>query len=332
MRLLLRLCLLGIVLCAAVVAWDGYLFFNSPLNNNQDQTVQVAPGSSFRAISNKLLARNVINAPRHAHYFRFYARFRGVAQKVHSGEYEIKPDATPLYLLDAMVRGRTLQYRLSIVEGWNFAELRTAIEKHEAIRQTLRGKTQSQIMAALKHPGVMPEGQFLPDTYKFPRGTTDVAFLGRAYKAMQQVLQDEWEQRDKAEVLETAYQALIMASIVEKETAVAAERNRIAGIFLRRLKIGMPLQTDPTVIYGVQNFDGNLRRSDLTRDTPYNTYTRPGLPPTPIAMPGRAAIHATLHPADGDALYFVSRGDGSHVFSASLQEHNRAVRKYQLNR
>lgn len=331
MRRLFRIVFFALVAAAGLLAWDGYHFFNSPLSRNHSVTVQVDSGSSFRAICNKLLARNIFKQPRHAQYFSWYARFRGIAQKVHSGEYEIKRNETPLELLQAMAQGRTLQYRLTIVEGWRFSELRAALAKHEAIAHTLEGKTQAQVMSALAQPDLSPEGYFLPDTYKFPRGTTDVAFLRRAFSAMQETLQAEWQQRDKGLPLDSAYQALTMASIVEKETAVPAERNEIAGVFLRRLNIGMPLQTDPTVIYGIQNFDGNLRRSDLRRDTPYNTYTRPGLPPTPIALPGRDAIHATLHPAEGEALYFVSRGDGSHVFSATLEEHNQAVRKYQLN-
>lgn len=331
MRLLLKIIVLAVFAVAAALAWDSYQFFSSPINDSQSQILQVAPGSGFRSISNKLLQEGIFKAPRHAQYFSGYARLRGVTQKVHTGEYEIEPGLTPLGLLQAMVAGRTLQYRLTIVEGWNFSELRAVMEKHEALEQTLRGKSDKQVMAALGQPDGMPEGLFLPDTYKFPRGTTDVAFLNRAYKAMQKALAEEWETREKDLPIDSAYEALIMASIVEKETAVPEERNRIAGVFLRRLKIGMPLQTDPTVIYGVPNFDGNLRRRDLTRDTPYNTYTRRGLPPTPIALPGRAAINATLHPAEGKALYFVSKGDGSHVFSPTLKEHNQAVRKYQLN-
>jgi len=312
--------------------WDAYRFFSQPMAVAQTDTVQVDPGSSFRAISQNLVNQGIFPAPRHAYYFIAYARARGVAQKVHSGEYAVKQGMTPTALLHAMVTGRTRQYRLTIVEGWNFAELRAAIEKHDALKQTLREKDDAQIMVAIGYPDEMPEGRFMPDTYQFPRGTTDVDFLRRAYDAMTEILAQEWAGRAKELPINTPYEALILASIVEKETAVAAERKRIAGVFSRRLNIGMPLQTDPTVIYGVPNFDGNLRRSDLTRDTPYNTYTRRGLPPTPIALPGRAAINASVHPADGKALYFVSKGDGSHVFSATLAEHNQAVRKYQLKR
>lgn len=329
-RRILRVVFIVLVLSVGLLCLDAYQFLTTPLNTVSNTVVQINPGSSFRAITRKLLARKMFTAPRQGRYFSVYARLRGVAQKVHSGEYEIHPGMTPLTLLDAMVAGRTKQYRLTIVEGWTFAELRVAMQKKSALNNTLQGKSDAEVMQALAKPGEMPEGRFLPDTYKFPRGTTDVAFLKRAYNAMQKVLDKEWPARAPNLALKTPYEALILASIVEKETAAPEERERIAGVFLRRLKLDMPLQTDPTVIYGVPNFDGNLRRKDLTRDGPYNTYTRRGLPPTPIALPGRASIHASLHPAPGDALYFVSKGNGHHAFSATLAEHNQAVRKYQL--
>lgn len=331
MRVIFQAIFMLVVLAGAVIAWDAGHFFSQSLVQGEPQTIQVAPGSSFDAISHMLVARGLFDTPRQGKYFSGYARLKGVTQKVHSGEYEVQSGTTPLSLLRAMVDGRTVQHQLTIVEGWRFSQLRDALAKHEAIAHTLTDKTDAQIMAALGHADQHPEGRFLPDTYKFPRGTTDVAFLRRAYQAMQAVLAQEWPKRDEDMPLASPYEALILASIVERETAVPAERGQIAGVFTRRLKIGMPLQTDPTVIYGVPEFDGNLRRRDLTRDTPYNTYMRRGLPPTPIALPGRAAIHASLHPAPGDALYFVSRGDGSHVFSPNLEAHNAAVRKYQLN-
>ena len=330
-RASVKIILLCLVLGLALVGWDAYRFFTAPLTQEQAQVVQVAPGSSFAAINRQLRGRGLIEADRHARYFSLYARLRGVAHRVQSGEYRVTPGMTPLGLLEAMAAGRTVQYRLTIVEGWTVAQLRAALAEHEAIEHTLENKSDDDLMAALGHPDEKAEGRFLPDTYQFPRGTTDVAFLELAYTAMQQLLEDEWAQRADNLPFDTPYQALILASIVEKETAVPAERKRIAGVFVRRLRQGMPLQTDPTVIYGVPDFDGNLRRSDLRRDNPYNTYTRRGLTPTPIALPGAAAIHAALHPASGDALYFVARGDGSHVFSKTLAEHNRAVRKYQLN-
>ena len=219
------------------------------------------------------------------------------------------------------------------MEGWNFKQVLAAVSGHEALKHTLKGLTDGEIMARLGHPGEHPEGRFYPDTYKFPRGTTDAAFLERAYQSMSRLLAEEWGKRDPDLPLKTPYEALILASIVEKETGVADERSEIAGVFVRRLRKGMKLQTDPTVIYGMgDNFKGNIRRRDLKQDTPYNTYVHTGLPPTPISMPGSAAIRAVLHPAPGKSLYFVARGDGSHYFSKSLAEHNRAVRKFQLKK
>jgi UPF0755 protein len=221
---------------------------------------------------------------------------------------------------------------LTLVEGWNFREVLEAVREHPVIVDTLPAEaTASDVMALLGHPDEHPEGRFFPDTYLFPRDTTDVQFLMRAFERMETILEDEWEQRAAELPLKDPYEALILASIIEKETGRADERTEIAGVFIRRLRKGMLLQTDPTVIYGLgDSFDGNLRRRDLEADNPYNTYRRAGLTPTPIAMPGRDAIHAALHPADGDALYFVAKGDGSHQFSATLGEHNRAVRRYQL--
>jgi len=211
-------------------------------------------------------------------------------------------------------------------------QLLAALRQQDVIVQTLNGLDDDQIMSRLGYAGQQPEGLFMPDTYHFPRGTTDVAFLQRAYQALAARLAEEWERRDPALPYQTSYQALIMASIVEKETAIPEERPEIAGVFVRRLARGMRLQTDPTVIYGLgSRFDGNLRRRDLITDSPYNTYMHAGLPPTPIALPGLASIRAALHPAPGDAIYFVSRGDGSHEFSASLEAHNKAVRRYQID-
>ncbi len=233
--------------------------------------------------------------------------------------------------MDQILSGKVIQYSITIVEGWNIYQLLDVLKADPHIKQTLQGLSHKQIMQRIGYPEMHPEGRFYPDTYHFPKGLTDVEFLQRAYGAMQQKLAAEWEKRAVGLPYKTPYEALIMASIVEKETGLPSERQAIAGVFVRRLEKRMRLQTDPTVIYGLlPNFDGNIRRRDLRRDTPYNTYRRRGLPPTPIAMPGGDAIHAALHPADGDKLYFVSRGDGSHHFSATLEEHNRAVIKYQL--
>ncbi len=233
-------------------------------------------------------------------------------------------------MLDRIVAGRVIQYPLTIVEGWTFRQLRQALAAHPQLTQTLAGLSDAEIMARLGRPGAHPEGWFLPDTYHFPKGFTDEAFLRRALTAMEQRLTQVWERRAPDTPLNDPYQALVLASIIEKETGVAAERAEIAGVFARRLRLGMRLQTDPTVIYGLgEAFDGNLRRRDLEADTPYNTYTRPGLPPTPIALPGLAALEAAAQPAAGDALYFVADGQGGHVFSRTLEEHHRAVRRYQ---
>lgn len=315
---------------AAVLAWDVARFFERPLAHGGPLVFTVEPGTAFSALADELRARGVFAEPRHADYFTVYARLRGQAQKVQSGEYEIPPSVEPEDLLHLLISGRTRQYRLTVVEGWTFAELRRALEGHAAIDSRLAGADAAAVMAVIGAPGEHPEGRFLPDTYHFPRGTTDVEFLRRAYRAMEGALESVWARRRPELPLTSPYQALILASIIEKETAVPEERRRIAGVFVRRLERSMPLQTDPTVIYGIEDFDGNIRRRDLRADTPYNTYTRRGLPPTPIALPGLASLRAAVDPAGGDALYFVSRGDGRHVFSATLQEHNRAVRKYQL--
>lgn len=294
------------------------------------KVLQVAPGSSFREVAGELGRRGLVERPL---LFRAMARFQGKAQRIQAGEYAVEPGMLPQALLDRMVAGEVIQYSLTLVEGWNFAEMMTAVRNHEALRQTLADARGETVMAAIGRPGEHPEGRFYPDTYHFPRGTTDVAFLRRAHERMTERLAEIWAGRDEGLPLDTPYEALILASIIEKETAVAAERRRIAGVFIRRLERGMRLQTDPTVIYGMgEAFDGNITRRDLRRDTPYNTYTRGGLPPTPIAMPSGASIEAAVHPAEGDALYFVAKGNGSHHFSATLQEHNQAVRHYQLNR
>ena len=218
-----------------------------------------------------------------------------------------------------------------MVEGWTFQQLRQALSEHPKIAHTLGALSDAEIMARLGRPGEHPEGRFFPDTYHFPIGTSDEAFLRRALAAMDQRLNHVWSQRRSDLPFNDPYQALILASIIEKETRLPAERPTIAGVLARRLRKGMPLQTDPTVIYGLgQAFSGNLRRQDLLADTPYNTYTRKGLPPTPIALPGEGALAAAVNPTSGDALYFVATGEGGHAFSATLEEHNRAVRRYQL--
>jgi UPF0755 protein len=240
---------------------------------------------------------------------------------------------TPRDLLLNMAAGKVLQRNFTIVDGWNFRELRQALAKADRLRQDAAGLDDAGLMAKIGASGEMPEGRFLPETYAYVKGDSDLDILRRAHAAMTRMLDTLWAQRDKDLPLATPYDALILASIVEKETGRADERPRIAGVFVRRLQTRMLLQTDPTVIYGMgESYAGNIHKSDLTTDTPYNTYTRQGLPPTPIAMPGKPAIEAALHPAAGSELYFVAKGDGTHVFSSTLDEHNRNVACYQLKR
>ncbi len=327
----LRLFLLGVLvltLTGGTLAWRIDRWLDRPLRLDAPLTYELAPGSNFIRVVNDLARQGIVDEPR---WLRWYARLSGQASRIKAGEYRFEPGLTPRQLLRELVQGRVRQYSLTLIEGWNFRQLKAAVAAHPALRQTLQGLDDAAIMARIGHPGEHPEGRFLPDTYHFPKGTRDTDFLIRAYDAMARVLAEEWAGRAPDLPLKTPYEALILASIVEKETGLASERPAIAGVFIRRLRKGMRLQTDPTVIYGMgEAYRGNIRKRDLLKDTPYNTYRRRGLPPTPIAMPGRAAIHATLHPDDSDNLYFVSRGDGSHQFSATLEEHNRAVIKYQL--
>lgn len=293
-------------------------------------TYELQPGTSFGVMARDLEQRGIISS---AFYLRLLARWRGESHQIKAGEYHLTLGTTPEILLQRMVSGDVISHRFTLVEGWTFRQVLTAIGENETLRHTLEGLPEEEIMRRLGHPGERAEGRFLADTYQFPRNATDLALLARAYDAMAMLLQEQWRGREAGLPLKDPYQALILASIVEKETAVPAERPLIAGVFLRRLQKGMKLQTDPTVIYGIgERFDGNIRRRDLLQDTPYNTYIRTGLTPTPICMPGRAAIEAVLHPAPGKALYFVAKGDGTHYFSATLEEHTRAVRKYQLRR
>ncbi len=323
----------GLVLLASLtVAWvwmDYRSFSNETLDFGESGLrYELKSGMTLTRVAHDLQTRGIIDSPR---YLVWLGRLEGKANQIKAGEYRFDTGITPHRLLQQLVNGETLQYAITIVEGWNFRQLMDAVHSNEYLLHTLSDYSDAEIMQQLGYPGEHPEGRFLPDTYHFPRMTTDVVFLQRAYAAMQALLSDEWPARSPDLAFGTAYEALILASIVEKETALPSERKQIAGVFNRRLKKRMRLQTDPTVIYGLgRSFDGNIRRRDLRRDTPYNTYLHKGLPPTPIAMPGRDAVLAALHPAEGDELYFVARGDGSHQFSATLKEHNKAVVEYQL--
>lgn len=315
-------------LAAAWVVIEYKHFARTPLEfGTPTLHYEVKPGTNVREIAHDLAQRGVIP---HRVYLVALAQWQGRAQHIKAGEYQFDNGITPVQLLDQLVAGQVFEHTLTVVEGWTFRQLLEAVKRHPMLTHTLTGLSDAQIMDKLGFPNEHPEGRFYPDTYRFPKGTTDVAFLRRAYLAMDDYLNKAWPRRSSDLPLSTPYQALILASIVEKETAQPSERTIIAGVFLRRLEKGMRLQTDPTVIYGLgANFDGNLRRRDLSADNPYNTYMRTGLPPTPIALPGRAAINAVLHPAPGDSLYFVSRGDGSHEFSDNFEAHNRAVKRYQ---
>ena len=332
MKIFLRLLSMAIIVGVLAVAWgviEYENFITTPLAfGGKTLHYEVKPGTGVMKIAQDLDQRGVI---KHWIYLVGLARLEGKAHLIKAGEYEFQNGITPVKLLDQLVAGQVVEHALTIVEGWNFKQLMDAIKQNTAITHTLSGMDGMQIMAKLGWAGQHPEGHFYPDTYHFSKGMTDVAFLQRAYRAMEQRLATEWDTRNAGLPLQDPYQALILASIVEKESALPDERKRIAGVFIRRLQKGMKLQTDPTVIYGMgSNFDGNLRRADLTTDTAYNTYLHTGLPPTPIALPSAAAIHAVLHPEPGNSLYFVARGDGSHEFSASIDAHNKAVKKYQL--
>lgn len=320
----------GLALSLVLIYTDVQQFLDTPLSVPTGGLVlEVKPGVGIGSIARQLQQQPGL--PRPAFYLEVYARLNGLASRLKAGEYALAPGVTPRILLDRIVAGRVIQYPLTLVEGWTFRQLRQALVSHPKLVQTLPGLSDAEVMVRLGRPGEHPEGRFLPDTYHFPAGFTDEAFLRRALAAMDQRLTEVWNRRAPDAPVNDPYQALILASIIEKETGVAAERAEIAGVFARRLRQGMRLQTDPAVIYGLgEAFDGNLRRRDLETDTPYNTYTRPGLPPTPIALPGMDSLNAAVNPAPGDTLYFVADGEGGHVFSRTLEAHNRAVQRYQL--
>ncbi|WP_457673335.1 endolytic transglycosylase MltG [Thiolapillus sp.] len=330
LRATLAVVLLGGILAA--LAWYQYQeFLVRPLHiPEQGMTLTIPQGMSLRGLAARLEKDGLLEDAR---LLRLYGRLHHEATRIKAGEYHLPAGLTPVALLDLLVAGKTISHSITLVEGWTFRQMMQAIHDHDRLRHELKGLTDEQIMARLGHEGEHPEGRFFPDTYQFPRGFSDLDLLRRAYAAMERELAAAWKERDGKLPLETPYEMLILASIVEKETGKAEERDRIAGVFIRRLRKGMKLQTDPTVIYGMgDSYKGNIRRKDLRKATPYNTYVIAGLPPTPICMPGREALLAVAHPADEKALYFVARGDGSHQFSATLKQHNAAVRKYQLKK
>lgn len=332
-RKLLVLLQSGLILGGLVFAlagWQQREALEQPLVLTEEQLLDVPAGSTPGGLLNRLEEEGVIQG---AFWLRQYWRFNLAGQSLHSGEYRMAPGMNAAQLLGLWQRAEVVQYSLTLVEGWNFRQLRTALAKQVKLEQTLADASDEELMKRLGLEGQHPEGRFFPDTYRYVRGMRDIDLLKQAHQRLEQVLQDEWEKRADKLPYADPYQALIMASMVEKETGVPSERGQIAGVFVRRLQMGMLLQTDPTVIYGLgERYAGKITRAHLREATPYNTYVIAGMPPTPIAMVGREAIHAALHPVEGKSLYFVARGDGSHVFSESLAAHNQAVREYQLKR
>ena len=334
-RLLKALFVLSLLAAVALGGWFWVRyqgFADAPIAlAGTERILVVESGDGFRDILRKLRGLGVVEG--HDLEWKALAHEMQVVTRLQVGEYTIRHGITPRELLAKLESGKVIQQRFTIVEGWNLRELRAALAKDPTLGQTLADTPDDGLMAALGRDDAHPEGRFLPETYHYTRGMSDRDLLARAALAMDKALADAWAMRSPDSPLKSPDELLVLASIVEKETGKASERAEIAGVFTRRLVKGMLLQTDPTVIYGMGSaYDGNIRRKDLETDTPYNTYTRAGLPPTPIALPGRAALVAAARPADGDTLYFVSRGDGSHVFSATLAEHNRAVACHQLKR
>ncbi|MFZ5502607.1 MAG: endolytic transglycosylase MltG [Pseudomonadota bacterium] len=318
------MCVLAVLLATAALGY--YLSRPLPLPNTPFE-FSLRQGSSLTSMAHEMHQAGLLPQ---AQMFIWLVRLLGKDQQIKAGSYTLTQAVTPLELLHILQQGQVSQCRISLIEGWTFRQFRATLDATADILHDSSGLSNDEILRRIGATENHAEGLFFPDTYHFDAGSSDMEILKRAYQTMQQYLLKEWLLRDKDLPLSDPYQALILASIVEKETGVHSDRSIIAGVFVNRLRKGMALQTDPSVIYGLgERFDGNLRKRDLLADTPYNTYTRPGLPPTPIALPGAASLQAALHPAQTDALYFVARGDGSSHFSKTLTEHNRAVNRYQ---
>ncbi|MDD0815198.1 endolytic transglycosylase MltG [Curvibacter sp. HBC28] len=320
--------LVVLILAAAALGGTVYWWLDAPLRLSAPTVdLSIEPGTSPRA-----LAQDVQDAGVDVNPYFLYAwfRFSGQARGIKAGSYELDASLTPRRLLNKLVRGEEALRAVTLVEGWNWRQVRATLARADQLRGDTRELSDEAIMRLLERPGVAPEGRFFPDTYTYSKGSTDLAVLRRALRAMDKKLAAAWDARADQLPLKSPDEVLTLASIVEKETGRGSDRPLIASVFINRLRSGMLLQTDPTVIYGMgERFDGNLRKRDLQTDTPWNTYTRAGLPPTPIAMPGRAALLAAVQPANSKSLYFVARGDGSSQFSSTLDEHNRAVNQYQ---
>ena len=330
LRFLSRLLLFVVPLAMLAAGWLAW-FATTPVTlKSEPVEFEVLPGFGLRTTA-QALAESCTGL--HAWQFSLLGRLAGKASEIKAGSYELTGSLSPWQILTKLTRGDVSQSEITFVEGWTFRQLRSALDDHPDVRHDAKGIADDELLARIGAAEKQPEGLFFPDTYLFAKRSSDLAILKRAYRTMNRRLAAEWPARDPVLPYATPYQALIMASIVEKETGQAADRPMVASVFTNRLRRGMLLQTDPTVIYGLgAKFDGNLRKRDLLADTPYNTYTRPGLPPTPIALPGMASLKAALHPPVSDKLYFVARGDGSSEFSHTLDEHNRAVDRYQRRR
>jgi UPF0755 protein len=323
--------LVGLVLMLAVLLFGGSAYYvTRPLDTPVlpfDFSLQ--PGSSLTSFAKQLKKAGVIDD---AQVFVLLGRSMGLSAQIKHGNYQIDKPVSMYELLEIVSKGRVAQSDMTVIEGWTFKQLREALNAMPKVRHDSLSLSDAEVLQKIGAIEKHPEGLFFPDTYNFPAGSSDLALMKRAYQTMQRHLQENWLNRDKGLPLDTPYQALILASIVEKETGKAKDRTMIASVFVNRLRKGMKLQTDPTVIYGIGNkYDGNIRKRDLLKDSEYNTYTRYGLTPTPIALPGKESLYAALHPAASDALYFVARGDGSSQFSSTLIDHNKAVQRYQLN-
>ena len=319
---------IGLAAAGATIYWQrANAVMQAPGPHQQPLELVVKSGATVRGALAELDSRGALSDRR---TIELVLRVRGWPQ-IRTGRYEIPAAASPQEILRQLVEGRVVLETLTVIEGWRFADMRRAVEDHPQIKVTLRGQDIAGVMSAIGHPGENPEGRFFPDTYRFAAGTTDRELFALSYRKMAETLEAAWKARAPALPIKSAYEALTLASIVEKETGLASERARIAGVFVTRLRKNMRLQTDPTVIYGLgAAYDGNIRERDLRMDTPYNTYTRSGLPPTPIALPSREAIEAATRPLETGDIFFVATGigDGSHVFSATLEEHNAAVQRY----
>lgn len=325
------LCVLVLVLAGSGLwVWQGLQTLERPVTLDEPLLFNVPGGSAFSQIARKLENEGLVQD---SLWLRLYGRLYPEQARIKAGEYEFSSGMSPLSMVEAMVAGDTKHWSVQFIEGWTFTDMRAALARSERLAQKTADWTDAEIMEAIGAEGEHPEGRFFPDTYLYVSSDSDLDLMRRAYKKMAEVLAEEWEAREEGLPYKTPYEALIMSSIVERETGAPHERDQVAGVFVRRLEKGMRLQTDPTVIYGMgDKYKGRISSRDLRTHTPYNTYRINGLPPTPIALPGREAIHAALNPDDGDALYFVARGDGTHKFSRTLREHQKAVREFQLNR